>query len=78
MTAVRKNSSLSPKKKQQSQQVQMRAVFAALILKFQSLISTERKPIFCLADCLEMHLDVEQDQGKFSREGETASFLLTL
>ena len=42
MYAERENSSLAPKKRQ-SPQVQMRAVFVALISKFQSVISAERK-----------------------------------
>ena len=45
MNAGQKNSSLT-QKSQQSSQVQMRAVFAALILKFQLVISAERTTIF--------------------------------
>ena len=49
MNAGRKNSSLTPKS-QQSPQLQMRTVFVALILKFQSLILAERTSNFDLKE----------------------------
>ena len=64
----------------------MRAVFAALNLKFRSVIWAERTSIFRperagvdkirLADLLKIHLDVELDPqvGKSSYERKTASF----
>ena len=80
-------------KKQQSPQVQMRAVFVALISKFQSVITAERPNTFRpgnlfkisewagvdkirLAILLKIHRGAEVDpqNGKSSRERETASF----
>ena len=64
----------------------MHAVFVALILKSQSVISAERTSIFRperagidkirLADLLKIHLGVEMDPlvGKSSCERKTASF----
>ena len=63
----------------------MRAVFVALILKFQSVISAERTSIFRperagvdkirLADLLKIHLgELDPQVGKSSCERETTSF----
>ena len=71
---------LSLQKWRQSPQDLMRAIFVALILKFQSVISAETTSTFRseragvdkirLADLLKIHLGVELDphNGKFSRE----------
>ena len=60
----------------------MRAVFVALILKFQSVISAERtSTYFDLKELeLKIHLGVELDPqvGKSSCEQKTASFCLLL
>ena len=86
MNAGLKNSFLTPKSEQRPQ-VQMCAVFVALILKFQLVISAERTSIFRperagwsdkirLADLLKIHLsvDLHPQVRKSSRERETASF----
>ena len=81
---------LSLQKWRQSPQDLMRAIFVALILKFQSVISAETTSTFRseragvdkirLADLLKIHLGVELDPqvGKFSSERETASFCSAL
>ena len=72
------------KKSQQRPQVQMCAVFVALILKFQSVISAETTSIFQperaavdkirVAVLFKIHLGVDPQVGKSSCERKTASF----
>ena len=88
---MRDKKSLVTAKKGQSLQVQMRSVFVALISKFQSVITAERPNTFrpeiylrslndkiCLAIPLKIHRGAAMDpqDGKSSRERETASFCL--